>query len=518
MYTLKNIVLHSWQTECLRQWFGSGCRGIAGVATGAGKTALALAAVCQLSEALPSVSLKVKIIVPKIFLAGQWRDDIMRFIGVRRTEIGLCHGSSKETPGKPFTVYVLNTARRCASRHILRDVKDGDSIFLICDECHHFGSRENARVFDFLPFIPQERYFALGLSATPRGENFEEAVTPAIGKEIYRYGLADASRDRITADYTTFNISVDFSPDEEEKFEMFTEKIKSLKFALIREYPPFRNIDGRVLVQELRRLSKRPDKAGELAFALLTLYLRRKETIYSARARLACAIELVRRLMPDYRIILFTERIKMADELYGALHKDYPGLICRYHSDMEPLAKMRALDSYRHGEKKAIVCCRALDEGLNVPETDAGIIVSASGSGRQRIQRLGRVIRRMDGTRPKRIYYLYIPGACEPPEILPDGTGTAARYLRYDMAANSFKHPGYDEPASKVLETLAMSGASEPMLQNAKSQLDKGSVRGDFMFSEKTCLRYALEAQNREKDYWIAMLLMAREKRRGNPI
>ena len=204
--------------------------------------------------------------------------------------------------------------------------------------------------------------------------------------------------------------------------------------------------------------------------------------------------------------------------MYNALREEYPGLICRYHSNMDPPAKMRALDSYRHGEKKAIVCCRALDEGLNVPETDAGIIVSASGSGRQRIQRLGRIIRRMDGTRPKRIYYLYIPEAAEPPEILPGGTGIAARDLCYDMLANSFEHPGYDEFASKVLEKLAMSGASEPMLQNAKNQLDKGSVRGDFILSEKTCLKNALEAQNREKDYWIAMLLMAREKRLGNPM
>ena len=306
MYTLKNIALHPWQTECLRRWFGNGCRGIVGAATGTGKTALALAAICQLSERLPSVSLKVKIIVPKIFLAGQWRDDIMRFTGVRRTEIGLCHGGSKETPGKPFTVYVLNTARRCAARHILRDVEDGYSILLICDECHHFGSQENARVFDFLPLIPQERYFALGLSATPRGENFEEAVVPAIGKEIYRYGLADASRDRITSDYTTFNISVNFSPDEEEEYGIFTEKITNLKSALKRVYPSFRNIDGRALVRELRRLSEHPGKTGELAFALLTLYLRRKETVYAARARLSCGIELVRRLMPDYRIILFT--------------------------------------------------------------------------------------------------------------------------------------------------------------------------------------------------------------------
>jgi superfamily II DNA or RNA helicase len=39
------------------------------------------------------------------------------------------------------------------------------------------------------------------------------------------------------------------------------------------------------------------------------------------------------------------------------------------------------------------VSCRALDEGFNVPESEIGIIAASTATHRQRIQRLGRVLR-----------------------------------------------------------------------------------------------------------------------------
>jgi superfamily II DNA or RNA helicase len=513
MFTLKDIALHAWQTECLDRWFENGFRGIAGVATGAGKTILALAAVCRLSERFPDMTLKVKIIVPKIFLANQWRDDILRVLGVKRGDVGLYHGTFKEKSDKPFMVYVLNTARYCAARHIVRDVRAGNSVFLICDECHHFGSPENSRVFDFLPHIPPERYFALGLSATPRGERFEEVLVPSVGKEIYRYALEDASRDRVTSDYAIFNIAVYFSPEEEEKYLVLTNKITKLKKALKRKYPSLFDANDQMSIQKLRVLMKQPDDIGETARLLWILYLRRKETIHAADARLSCGVELTRLLMPDRRIILFTERIKTAEKLFGSLQKKHPGKICKYHSEMTPMAKQSSLESYRQGEKTVIVCCRALDEGLNVPETDAGIIVSMSGSPRQRVQRIGRVVRRGGGVGPKQIYYLHIPGTSESSVILPEGTGTITRDLYYDVALNRFAHPGYDELAARALAKLSASGASAPRIENAEKQFIKGSVRTDFLLSEETCVNRIADAGADERDYWIAMLLVVRERR-----
>ena len=513
MLTLKDTAIRAWQTECLDRWFENGFRGIVGISAGAEKTILALAAACRLSGRFPDMALKVKIIVPKVLPANRWRDDILRVLGVRRCDVGLYHGTFKEKPDKPFMVYVLNTARWCAARHIVRDVRAGNSVFLICDECHRFGSPENARVFDFLPHIPPERYFALGLSDMPRGERFDDALVSSVGKEIYRYAPEGASRGRAASDCAIFNTAVYFSPDEEKKYSAYTDKITSLKKTLRRNYPSLFHANGQTLIQKLRVLTKRPDKTGAMARLLWMLYLRRWETVHAAGARLACGTELTRLLMPDRRIILFTERIKTAEALFGLLQKNHPGRICKYHSEMPPAARRYSLESYRQGEKTAIVCCRALDEGLNMPETDACVIVSMSGSPGQRAQRVGSVVGQGGEDRPKQIYYLYVPGTTESSAILPEETETITRDLHYDTARNRFAHPGYDELAASALAKLSASGASAPRVENAERQFIKGSVRTDFLMPEKTCMNRIAAAAPDERDYWIAMLLVIREKR-----
>ena len=40
-----------------------------------------------------------------------------------------------------------------------------------------------------------------------------------------------------------------------------------------------------------------------------------------------------------------------------------------------------------------MVTCTALDEGFDMPEADGALILSASSSKRQRVQRMGRVLR-----------------------------------------------------------------------------------------------------------------------------
>jgi superfamily II DNA or RNA helicase len=291
----------------------------------------------------------------------------------------------------------------------------------------------------------------------------------------------------------------------------YTDKITKLKKLLKRDYPSLFDVDGQLIIQKLGILMKRDDDIGEMARLLWIFYLKRKETVHTAEARLACGVELTRLLMSDRRIILFTERIKTAEKLFGLLQKNHPGRICKYHSEMSPLAKQRSLESYRQGEKTAIVCCRALDEGLNVPETDAGIIISMSGSSRQHVQRIGRVVRRGDGIRPKQIYYIYIPGTSESSDILPEGTGMTTRDLYYDATRKRFAHPGYDDLAAQVLAKLSESGASAPRIENAEKQFIKGSVRTDFLLSEKTCMNQIADAAPDERDYWIAMLLIVRE-------
>ena len=54
---------------------------------------------------------------------------------------------------------------------------------------------------------------------------------------------------------------------------------------------------------------------------------------------------------------------------------------------------------FREGSYGAIVTSKVLNEGVDIPEADVAIVISGSGSTREHVQRLGRILRKRDGKR-----------------------------------------------------------------------------------------------------------------------
>lgn len=54
----------------------------------------------------------------------------------------------------------------------------------------------------------------------------------------------------------------------------------------------------------------------------------------------------------------------------------------------------RVLEKFNEGSYHAVVTSKVLDEGIDVPEASLGVILSGSGSSREFIQRLGRLLRK----------------------------------------------------------------------------------------------------------------------------
>ena len=84
-----------------------------------------------------------------------------------------------------------------------------------------------------------------------------------------------------------------------------------------------------------------------------------------------------------------------------------------YHSRIRPELRRDNLRLYRSGVFSVLVTCRALDEGVNIPETNVAIIASSTASNRQRIQRLGRVLRPAPYKEQATIYTIYMTRAEE---------------------------------------------------------------------------------------------------------
>ena len=111
------------------------------------------------------------------------------------------------------------------------------------------------------------------------------------------------------------------------------------------------------------------------------------------------------------RVILFHESIAEVVRLFELLESEAMPAVME-HSQLPAELRDTSLELFRSGAAQVVVSARSLIEGFNVPEADLGIIVASSSSPRQRIQSIGRVLRRHRGSqgdeKTSRICVLYI--------------------------------------------------------------------------------------------------------------
>lgn len=504
---------YDWQKECLNAWIYNNCRGIANVVTGAGKTALALAAIEYLEKS--HAKLKVKIIVPQTFLLSQWTHEIIRHTGARRDEIGVYSGKHKDTD-KKYMIYVVNSARYSFSKHILADICNGSPVLVIADECHHYTSEENAKVFDFYPLLPSSAaYFALGLSATPETANYEAITTP-LGNEIYKYGFVDALNAQIISKFTLLNIAVAFTPDEADTYDELSDRLL-ISFAKLKKLcPELKRLSGNSFFAALQRLagSAKNSEIAVLASTVLTLSYERKSVVHLAEQRVLCAVKLIEMIEAQSKIIVFCERIETAERIFGKIKYTNPEQVGIYHSEMEHQARKQALERYSRSEIRILICCKALDEGLNVPSTDVGIVVSTSGSERQRIQRLGRLLRRSGGT--KRLFYIYVSQSSEDRELLAGMTDTFSGIvpmMNLDFEENRIRYDEYEKLCANVLAYVGRVVTEPGVIAELRRNLELGAVRLDWWLSESECRNRIVAAKTvSDRNYWKSVLYVILER------
>ena len=516
--------LYQWQEECLVRWKTNGRRGIVQAVTGSGKTRLALEAVRQLQKELPD-NLRIKVVVPTGGLMRQWNRILREYLTAvgkanfhaesEVSSIGLRGGGYRDPLDRRYMIYVVNSARYELAREILAELKNGESVLLIADECHHYGSEQNRLIFEFLPYAEsyQEKFFSLGLTATlPYGEERDYLIS-VLGKVIYSYGMKQASAFRTVCPYDVYHISLEFQDEERAEYDELSDRMLILYQKLQKVYPELRYMNRKEGFDLIRKIAgETKGRDAEAAVLYLKLAYKRKSLVCLASARCDCVCELMRRLGIARKVIIFGERISQAEQLYWLLEKEYPGRVGRYHSEMGEQANKNTIERFREGTLRILIACKAVDEGIDLPDAEIGIILSGTSAQRQKVQRLGRILRNQKSKECASLYYLHIADNVEENCFLPGEKSRFSFELEYIGEGRRFCNPVYDQIAQKVLDEVSF---GDLRIQEEKRRevircLEIGCVRSDWMrVCEDLEQRIKDSRYTRERNYWICMKKIA---------
>ena len=348
-----------FQREALDAWRKARGRGVVVLPTGAGKTHVAVMAIDDKRRS-------TLVVAPTLDLVRQWYDLLGATFG---GPIGLVGGGSHEV--HPLTVTTYDSA------HLHMEHLGSRFGLIVFDECHHLPSVAYAAAARAC-LAP----YRLGLTATPeRSDGREAELARLVGPTVYTKDIVELSGEYL-AEYETERVEVELSPEERQEYE--EERARYREFVTshgIRMSSP----SG---WGEFIMLSSRTDEGRRAMKA----YRRQRELAFTAPAKLEY-LELLLGEHAKDRAIVFTQDNATA---YAVSRRFL--LPCITHQT-KIKERSTILQGIANGTYGAIVTSKVLNEGVDVPDANVAIVLSGSGSVREHVQRLGRVLRAKEGKR-----------------------------------------------------------------------------------------------------------------------
>lgn len=346
-----------FQAEALAAWKAARGRGVVVLPTGSGKSHVALMAIDDRRRS-------ALVVAPTLDLVRQWYDLLRTSFGV---DVGVIGGG--EHALRPLTVTTYDSAY-LHMEHI--GARFGLVVF---DECHHLPGQTYALGAEHC-LAP----YRLGLSATPERTDGRELVLESlVGPVVYRKDIVELSGSYL-ADYETVRVSVELSPEERAEHDAE----RALYLAFVRKHG-IKMGSPRGFGDFLMRTARTAE--GQRA---LKAYRRQRELAFAAPGKLHAVAQLLH-LHRRERSIIFTEDNATA---YRVARRFLVPIITHQTKVKE---RSEILERLARGEYGSVVTSKVLNEGVDVPDASVAMVISGSGSVREHVQRLGRILRRRDG-------------------------------------------------------------------------------------------------------------------------
>jgi superfamily II DNA or RNA helicase len=300
--------------------------------TGSGKSIVAI----EIIKKLFSDNCKICLIVPTEKLRDHnWEQEFKKSNcnEIYKTLDRFCYASIAKISGKTYDLVILDEAHR---------ITENNFKFFESNIIKH----------------------VIGLTATlPENDEKLEMLT-SIAPIAFEYSLSQGIKDGIIS---PFNIKIiETRLDNKEKYiEMG--KVNE-KYLVTEKY----NYDRLTAVFK-RAIMTRNSKFIQIAS------IKRMHMLYGLKSKMLIAKQILNTYLCDKKVLIFCGSIDQATE------------ICEhtYHSKSGD----KDLKRFINDEISVLSCVRALNEGMNIPNVDAAIIVQLNSKQLDLIQRIGRVVR-----------------------------------------------------------------------------------------------------------------------------
>ncbi|GAC1617838.1 MAG: DEAD/DEAH box helicase family protein [Ktedonobacteraceae bacterium] len=351
---------HDYQVEALAAWNEAGLRGSIVLPTGAGKTFVAISAISRVNRS-------TVVVAPTIDLLHQW---YARLVNAFACEVGLYYSGEKKV--LPLTVTTYSSAGDLMAEY-------GNAFKLIVfDEVHHLPAPSWGEAALMAP-AP----LRLGLTAT-YPEDHEQTngrwrVDDLIGPIVYTKRIESLVGQQL-AHYRTQRLRIDLSTEERAQYDadyaLYTSFVRSRQ--LQRRHGP-------AWLMELMRLSASDPQARRAFLARQRLL----QLLGSCKGKFTALDALLREYATE-QMLVFTEHNAMVYDIASRY------LIPAITHETNAAERKQILDKFQAGHYRTIVTSKVLNEGVDVPEAKVAIVLGGGSSVREYIQRLGRVLRKVE--------------------------------------------------------------------------------------------------------------------------
>lgn len=389
------ISLFYYQANALNKWKDNTYRLLFEMATGTGKTRTAVAGISRIL----ATSKRVVVIIstPQNTLSKQWKENEVEPLGVHFDRSEIIDGTVKDWKSKLSSILldnatgfadhcVIYTTHSTASSEkftstMLRDLSKDSITLFVGDEVHWLGARKLRRAL-------LSRYnFRIGLSATPSrwfDDEGSQYLVDYFGDKNFVFSIHDALTEinPITGKHFLVNYyyhisKVGLNAEETAEYKNITQQM--LRLASKIEADPEAEERYERLLEQRANIIKNADEKYNILDKLLDEL--------NAKGRIENLIIFVSpQQINNVMETLVQKKIifhKLTESEGTRREKKYDGL-----SEREFIIKR-----FKSGDYQVLVAIKCLDEGIDIPSADTGILMASSTNPREYVQRIGRIVR-----------------------------------------------------------------------------------------------------------------------------